>query len=42
MQNQTVDKAKDQLRVIRMLGFVNMLLGLCVVVAIGGGPYLFV
>lgn len=34
--------ARDQLRVLRKLGIVNMVLGLCVVVVIGGGPYILV
>ena len=40
IQNQAVELAIDHLRVIRILGFVNMVLGLCVVIAIGGGPYI--
>lgn len=32
---------RNQLRIIRRLGIVNMILGFCVVVTIGGGPYLF-
>lgn len=31
---------RHQLRIIRRLGIVNMLLGLCVVIVIGGGPSL--
>lgn len=31
---------RHQLRIIRWLGIVNMLLGLCVVIVIGGGPSL--
>ena len=41
-QNQAIEMSLDQLRVLRILGFVNMLLGLCVVVVIGGGPYFLV
>ena len=33
--------ARQQLRLMRRLGIVNMVLGICVVVVIGGGPYLF-
>ena len=40
--NHAMDTALVQLRVLRILGFVNMLLGLCVVVVIGGGPYFLV
>ena len=40
IQNQALERAIDHLRVIRILGFINMLLGLCVVIAIGGGPYI--
>jgi|LGVF01.1.fsa_nt_gb uncharacterized membrane protein len=40
IQDQSVEMARDHLRVIRILGFVNMILGLCVVIAIGGGPYI--
>ena len=29
-----------QLRIIRRLGILNMVLGFCVVIVIGGGPYL--
>ena len=31
--------SRQQLRMIRRLGIFNMVLGLCVVVVIGGGPY---
>jgi uncharacterized membrane protein len=40
IQEQAVEIARANLRVIRTLGFVNMTLGLCVVIAIGGGPYI--
>jgi len=30
---------RDQLRIIRLLGIVNMVLGLCVVIVIGAGPH---
>ena len=39
IQDQAVEKASSNLRVMRILGFVSMTLGLCVVIAIGGGPY---
>jgi len=35
-----VEGSRHQLRVIRHLGIVNMVLGFCVVIVIGGGPYL--
>lgn len=41
MQHQDSDGSRQQLKIIRWLGIVNMVLGLCVVVAIGGGPYWF-
>ena len=40
IQNKELELARDNLRVIRILGFVNLALGLCVVVTIGGGPYI--
>ena len=39
MQLGDVEASRQQLRIIRRLGIVNMVLGLCVVVIIGGGPY---
>ena len=39
-KNQAVDAAREQLRVLRRLGIINMVLGLCVVVVIGGGPFI--
>jgi len=41
MQQQDSESSRQQLKIIRWLGIVNMILGLCVVVAIGGGPYWF-
>ena len=35
-----IEGSSDQLRMIRRLGIVNMVLGFCVVVVIGGSPYL--
>ena len=35
-----VEASRHQLRIIRRLGIVNMVLGFCIVVVIGGGPYL--
>lgn len=35
-----IDKSRDQLRIIRRLGIVNMLLGFCIVVVIGASPYM--
>ena len=35
-----IEGSRDQLRMIRRLGIVNMVLGFCVVVVIGGSPYL--
>ena len=35
-----VEGSRRQLRIIRRLGIINMVLGFCVVVVIGGGPYL--
>ena len=35
-----IEASRDQLRIIRRLGIVNMVLGFCVVVVIGGSPYL--
>lgn len=35
-----IESSRYQLRVIRGLGIINMVLGLCVVVVIGGSPYL--
>jgi len=35
-----VQGSRHQLRIIRSLGIVNMVLGFCVVIVIGGGPYL--
>lgn len=40
MQVSDIESSRHQLRIIRRLGIVNMILGLCVVVTIGGGPYL--
>jgi uncharacterized membrane protein len=40
IQDQSVEMARDHLRVIRILGFINMMLGLCVVIVIAGGPYI--
>ena len=36
---RVVESAIENLSIIRALGLVNMVLGLCVVIAIGGGPY---
>ena len=41
MQRQDSESGRQQLRMIRWLGTVNMILGICVVVVIGGGPYWF-
>lgn len=35
-----VKETRHQLLIIRRLGIVNMMLGFCVVIVIGGGPYL--
>ena len=35
-----IEESRRQLRIIRFLGIINMLLGFCVVVVIGGSPYL--
>lgn len=35
-----IEASRHQLRLIRQLGIVNMVLGLCVVIVIGGGPFL--
>lgn len=35
-----IEGSRNQLRMIRRLGIVNMVLGFCVVVVIGGSPYL--
>ena len=35
-----IEGSRRQLRIIRGLGIVNMVLGFCVVVVIGGSPYL--
>jgi len=35
-----IDSSLYQLRIIRRLGIVNMVLGFCVVIVIGGSPYL--
>lgn len=35
-----IDGSRRQLRIIRGLGILNMILGFCVVVVIGGSPYL--
>lgn len=40
MQHNQADTARQQLRIIRLLGIVNMILGFCVVVVIGSGSYL--
>jgi uncharacterized membrane protein len=39
MYNGDVKRSREQLRKIRYLGIINMAIGLCVVVVIGGGPY---
>lgn len=39
LQRGDQQAAGYQLRVIRWLGIINMLLGLCVVLVIGGGPH---
>lgn len=39
MQNGNMDASRYQLRIIRLLGIVNMALGFCVVIIIGSGPY---
>jgi len=36
-----IEGSRYQLRIIRGLGIVNMVLGFCVVVVIGGSPFLF-
>ena len=41
LQAGNPNAARQQLRLMRRLGIVNMVLGICVVVVIGGGPYLF-
>lgn len=38
---KNIEACRQQLRIIRRLGIVNMVMGFCVVVVIGGGPYLF-
>ena len=35
-----IEASRHQLPIIRRLGIVNMVLGFCVVVVIGGSPYL--
>jgi len=40
LQAGNQEAARRQLRIIRRLGIVNMVLGLCVVIVIGGGPFL--
>lgn len=35
-----IEGSRRQLRIIRGLGIINMVLGFCVVVVIGGSPYL--
>lgn len=35
-----IEGSRNQLRMIRRLGIVNVVLGFCVVVVIGGSPYL--
>jgi uncharacterized membrane protein len=35
-----IESSRYQLRIIRRLGIVNMVLGFCIVVVIGGSPYL--
>jgi uncharacterized membrane protein len=35
-----IEGSRHQLRIIRRLGIVNMVLGLCVMIVIGGGPFL--
>ncbi|RDH85947.1 MAG: hypothetical protein DIZ80_00275 [endosymbiont of Galathealinum brachiosum] len=40
IQSHAHERAEGHLRVIRILGLINMLLGLCVVIAIAGGPYI--
>lgn len=41
MQKGNVQASRQQLRMIRRLGIINMALGFCVVIVIGSGPYLF-
>lgn len=39
IKSSMVESAIENLRVIRALGRINIVLGLCVIIAIGGGPY---
>ena len=40
LNSGNVDGSRNQLRIIRRLGLVNMLLGFCVVVVIGASPFM--
>ena len=40
VQMNDIDSCIRKLAVIRFAGIINMILGLCVVVVIGSGPYL--
>lgn len=40
LNSGNIEGGRQQLRIIRRLGIVNMVLGFCVVVVIGGSPYL--
>ena len=41
LNNGNMEGSRHQLRVIRYSGTINMVLGFCVVIVIGGGPFLF-
>ena len=41
LNSGNMEGSRHQLRVIRYLGIINMVLGFCVVIVIGGGPFLF-
>ena len=40
LNNGNMEGSRHQLRIIRYLGIINMVLGFCVVIVIGGGPFL--
>jgi uncharacterized membrane protein len=40
VQTDDIDSSLQKLTVIRFAGIINMVLGLCIVVIIGSGPYL--
>ena len=40
VQTNDIDSCIQKLAVIRFAGTINMILGLCVVVVIGSGPYI--